>query len=643
MRLRSAGLIAAVAALTVGALLWRPSGSASTFAPREPILATPLRVAFETGLDSLIVALDSLQATTAGNDRSRSLAAFRSTRTDYKRVEGLVEYFAPGVAGFLNGPLPDDDGDAPPRPLGAPAAFQRVEVALAGDVPMAGGSTPRGPLKVDVVAMRRVVVTLRAEMQFISVGELEMLDAARLEIARVTTLGLAGVDAGASDNALSESAEALEGMRSLIRTEAATAPDNASRERWAAIDTTLGNAATQLRQEHRFDHLDRLTFIAQFAAPASLAVARMRVTLARRAPPRRRVWRDDAPSVFDTGALDASAYAPEYAPSANPALIALGRRLFFDPRLSGPKTRSCVSCHDPAKAFTDGQARAHTLTASGQATARNTPTLWNSAFQPRLFADERAGSLEEQVALVLASQAEMQSSAQLAASRLREDASYRAEFARALWGRPDSVVTELSVRVALAAYVRSLAAFNSRFDRAARGDTTALSPRERAGFTLFMGKARCGSCHFAPLFNGTMPPTFTTSEPEIIGVRQRVMARDAILDSDPGRAGVDHIELHRFAFKVPTLRNIALTAPYMHNGAFTTLEQVVDFYNRGGGVGLRAPRPVLTLSAQPLHLTDQERRALVAFLRALTDTVVAPPTRPSVASRLPRDRSVAET
>jgi len=184
-----------VAALTVGALLWRPSGSASTFAPREPILATPLRVAFETGLDSLIVALDSLQATTAGNDRSRSLAAFRSTRTDYKRVEGLVEYFAPGVAGFLNCPLPDDDGDAPPRPLGAPAAFQRVEVALAGDVPMAGGSTPRGPLKVDVVAMRRVVVTLRAEMQFISVGELEMLDAARLEIARVTTLGLAGVDA----------------------------------------------------------------------------------------------------------------------------------------------------------------------------------------------------------------------------------------------------------------------------------------------------------------------------------------------------------------------------------------------------------------------------------------------------------------
>jgi cytochrome c peroxidase len=192
------------------------------------------------------------------------------------------------------------------------------------------------------------------------------------------------------------------------------------------------------------------------------------------------------------------------------------------------------------------------------------------------------------------------------------------------------MVTGLSVRVALAAYVRSLTALDSRFDRAARGDTAALSAAERAGFTVFMGKGRCGTCHFAPLFNGTVPPEFATSEPEIIGVPVRGRT---VVDADVGRAGVDQMEQHRFAFRVPTLRNVARTAPYMHNGAFATLEQVVDFYDRGGGAGLRKPLPALTLSAQPLHLTRGERSELVAFLRALTDTVVAQSADRSVAAQ----------
>jgi cytochrome c peroxidase len=630
MRVRSILLLAALLALAAFVRLTPSRSDAAAYTPRKAVPATPLRVAFEEGLDSLAVALDSLGAVSGSGDHARLASSFREARGRYKRVEGLLEYFAPSVAGLLNGPLPDGDGDAPPRALGAPAAFQRIASAINGDDALGSASVRSAAIRSDAGSMRQWVATLRGTTQFITVRELDVLDATRLEIARVTTLGLAGVDVDLPDDAAEESAEALDGMRALARVAEVDALGAVPSEAWTAIDVKLRDAAGALRREPDFERLDRLWFITAFSTPAAAAVASARARVATGAPVRRRVWRTDAASVFDRGALDASAFAPEYTPSSTPELVALGRRLFFDPRLSGPATRSCASCHDPDRAFTDGQPRAATLGAAGRATARNTPTLLNAAFQPMLFADERAGSLEEQVGAVLASQTEMASSAQLAAERLRDDPSYRAEFGRALPGRSDSMVTGLSVRVALAAYVRSLTALDSRFDRAARGDTAALSAAERAGFTVFMGKGRCGTCHFAPLFNGTVPPEFATSEPEIIGVPVRGRT---VVDADVGRAGVDQMEQHRFAFRVPTLRNVARTAPYMHNGAFATLEQVVDFYDRGGGAGLRKPLPALTLSAQPLHLTRGERSELVAFLRALTDTVVAQSADRSVAAQ----------
>jgi len=164
---------------------------------------------------------------------------------------------------------------------------------------------------------------------------------------------------------------------------------------------------------------------------------------------------------------------------------------------------------------------------------------------------------------------------------------------------------------------------SSRFDRAVRGDSTALTTGERRGFNLFMGKALCGTCHFAPLFGGTTPPDLLEAEPEVIGVPAEAIARRARLDLDPGRSGFDGEPLHQHAFKTPTLRNVALTAPYMHNGVFRTLQEVVDFYDAGGGAGLGLTVPNLTLPADSLHLSRQEKRDLVAFLEALTDTAYA--------------------
>jgi cytochrome c peroxidase len=207
----------------------------------------------------------------------------------------------------------------------------------------------------------------------------------------------------------------------------------------------------------------------------------------------------------------------------------------------------------------------------------------------------------------------------LRATRVAGDTSYRRAFAAVIPAGQGPPVTSATLRAVLATYVRSLVRLDSRFDRAVRGDTSALTGAERHGFTVFMGKARCGTCHFAPLFSGAAPPDLVRSEPEIIGVPVRDVARGAAIDPDSGRAGVDHVAEHLHAFKVPTLRNVARTAPYMHNGVFASLEQVVDFYDRGGGLGIGASVPAQTLSSRPLHLTPAERSDLLAFLRSLTD------------------------
>src|SRR5207245_681362 len=253
--------------------------------------------------------------------------------------------------------------------------------------------------------------------------------------------------------------------------------------------------------------------------------------------------------------------------------VALGGRLFFDPALSRRGRRSCAACHQPALAFSDGRARA--VVDPGHGFVRNTPTLLNAGMQLFQFADQRAPFLEFQVEAVMQNPREMDLPLAEAARKLGGDSALVARFAGALGKPPREALTPQSLGVAIAAYVRSLRAMDSRFDRAVRGDTDALTASERRGFNLFLGKAACGTCHFAPLFGGTVPPTYREAEPEVIGVPAKPVARGPRLDPDPGVFAVDKAPLHRHAFKTPTLRNVALTAPYMHNGVFRTLEEVV--------------------------------------------------------------------
>jgi cytochrome c peroxidase len=205
----------------------------------------------------------------------------------------------------------------------------------------------------------------------------------------------------------------------------------------------------------------------------------------------------------------------------------------------------------------------------------------------------------------------------LSAQKLWQDKTYRELFAVAYPAKGRVVIDTTEIKNALASYVRSLTALNSRFDDYMRGDQKRLSQTEITGFNLFMGKARCSTCHYLPLFNSTLPPRYMQMDAEVIGVPKSRNSR--AIDPDPGLFGLQPMKFNRHAFKVTTVRNTAKTAPYMHNGIYKTLEEVIDFYNKGGGTGMGLKVPNQTLAADHLQLSAQEEKDIIAFIKALNN------------------------
>jgi cytochrome c peroxidase len=323
-----------------------------------------------------------------------------------------------------------------------------------------------------------------------------------------------------------------------------------------------------------------------------------------------------AATLFDQDALNPNFFVGTLEARSSLQKVALGKDLFYNPIVSAG-TRTCGSCHQPELAFTDGLPKSEALH-QGKYVGRNAPTLLYAGFQHAQFYDMRSPTLENQAMDVIANKDEMHASVEEAAVRLSQKPAYVKAFASAFPTMEEEIKPRY-VLMALAAYVRSLSPFKSRFDLHMRGEGGQLTSEEIAGFNLFMGKGKCGTCHFMPLFNGTAGPSFSTTEGEVLGVLQSPKSKKPVIDPDEGRYSHNKIEELRFAFKTPTLRNIAKTAPYMHNGAYKTLEEVMDFYNKGGGAGLGLELEHQTLPADPLELSAQEQKAIIAFLNSLSD------------------------
>jgi cytochrome c peroxidase len=391
---------------------------------------------------------------------------------------------------------------------------------------------------------------------------------------------------------------------------------------FARADSALAATAAALDTTQAPDAADRLSWLARHALPAARLLPAARDAAGVPLPTDPRPWRAASATPYDADAFDPTAYARTITDGTTEARVALGATLFNDPALSGTGGMACVSCHMPGHAFTDGKSRSTPLPGS-KAVLRNAPTLLNSGVQAAQFADARAASLEDQVFDVVHNADEMRGSLEASAARYAADPVMRARFVEAFRGTADTVVSATSIRRAIAAFVRSLTALDAPFDRYVRGDTAALTLAARRGANVYLGKGKCATCHFLPLTNGTVPPVYTKAELEVIGVPATATWRNARVDPDEGKGARTRFALHRFAFKTPTVRNSAVTAPYMHNGVYRTLGEVIRFYNVGGGAGLGIALEHQTLPPDRLELTPAEQADLTAFLEALTDTMPA--------------------
>ncbi len=286
-------------------------------------------------------------------------------------------------------------------------------------------------------------------------------------------------------------------------------------------------------------------------------------------------------------------YPADNVPTAD--RVELGKMLFFDPRLSGSEWISCATCHNPALSWSDGLP---TMIGNSMAKGhRSTPTILNTAYNQTQFWDGRAKTLEEQALGPIQAPGEMNQDLAGLATRLGKIEGYRQMFDKAY---PNEGITDKTIAKAIASFERTVVSTEAPFDRWRKGDKNAISVAAQRGFKLFEGKADCVACHQG--FN------FADDGFHNIGLPHQ----DHDVE-DMGRFAHRKVKVNKGAFKTPTLRDVEMTAPYMHNGAYPTLDEVVEHYNKGG-VNLENLDP----NMKPLNLNSQEKADIVAFMKSLT-------------------------
>jgi cytochrome c peroxidase len=549
---------------------------------------------------------------------------YRHLRNAYKQIEFLLEYTDPTlVKEYINGaPLPRLEKTAPSLLVLEPVGLQVIDELMA-ELP-------------DSASAAQLLVqteTLKATMQVYQwqtkIYDRYIYEGAFVALIRLFSLGLTGFDTPGTLAGIEDAKSVLESLKSFLSLYqvALTAKKP---ELYAQIEKLINASIKALNEGKNFDEMNRFAFLIENLNPliAKLNEAKLvlEIETMEEVNPGNNALNFEAKSLFDSNLLQKDFYLklpPNY---RNDKVKALGKLLFYDPILSANNMRSCASCHNPKLAFTDGLPKSRSIK-KGEFIQRNSPSLINAVFAERYFHDLRASSLEDQTEHVIFSKEEFNTTYFDVFQKLNGSATYKKMFDAEFADFTSGSINRTTLSYALAAYVGSLTSFNSPFDKAVRSaNSTMLTSNQIKGFNLFMGKAACGTCHFAPVFNGTTPPLFFDSESEVLGVPSDASQKVWTLDDDKGRAEgrfKEKVDFYEHSFKTSTVRNIVLSAPYMHNGSFKTIEAVMDFYNKGGGVGHGLVVPYQTLASDPLNLTKSEIESIIAFMYSLEDTSYA--------------------
>ena len=583
----------------------RPSATAR-------IDAQALYASFAAEADTLLMVSEAYQK--LQNSQSSLKKALSETRLAYKRIAFLLEYYYPAFTeAHLNGaPLLHAEKYSTHSLVKPPKGLQVLdEMIFAEDA-----AQQRSEIAILCRELANKCRELQPELNRKTFLLEEVVEACRMELIRLFSMGMAGFDTPGSANALPEAASAIDAMRTVLDGQAIL-QDTRYADRIAPL---LESARQQLLTSPDFNTFDRLAFLKAYINPLYQQLAHLQSDLGLEAavpfPTGRNV---QSANLFAPDFLDPYFYTELQRQEDNASLRTLGRQLFYDERLSRSGDMSCATCHKPELAFTDGLPKSDS-NVKGETVLRNAPTLLNAVYADRFFYDMRAFTLEQQAEHVIYNMDEFNTEYEAILSFLNKDKGYARQF-KAIFGR--GRINRDRFAKALSSYVLSLQSFDSPFDQYVRGETTALSDEAKLGFNLFMGKAACGTCHFPPTFSGLMPPYYTKNESEILGVLQSPYSLQKKADPDPGRQNnglhYEDVWIYGQSFRTPGLRNVEKTAPYFHNGAYPTLEMVLEFYNHGGGAGLGLDVPNQTLPPDALGLSPKEKDAIVAFLKSLTE------------------------
>lgn len=599
-------------ACLLGLFILLSACSAKERAAEKPI---PLQMQdqYLQDLEETLLAVDRMKQT---DDADSLRSFFFEARLKFKQTEPLMAFFKASAYKALNQPnlmIVHEGGNGIENE--PPQGFQVVEELLAED------SLDMDVIRAEVANMYRTLQLEKANVNIAVSSDYHFLWLLRDSFMRIMALGISGFDSPVFHHSLPENKQVLLSLMDYLELHKSKFQDKQLYDQWMV---ELKQSAESLDQQD-FDTFDRYSFIKNHIHPL-LSLWKRTATDWNVNFPFETKLSYEAETFFDTATFNTAKFAPSYSPPPSREIVSLGKQLFFDKNLSGSKTMSCATCHQPEKYFTDGLPKSKAN--DGKELLRNSPTLLYSALQNNQFYDARVANLENQIMDVVNSEREFHSDLNRLKETVESSEVYKARF-KALY--KDSV-TSRNIRNAIAQYIRTLVPFNSKFDRNISDKENSLSASEINGFNLFMGKAGCGTCHFAPVFNGTVPPSFSHTELEVLGVPELAVFANAAIDPDSGRYNLFKAELKKFAFKTPTVRNVSRTAPYMHNGVYNTLEEVVKFYNVGGGSGIGIDLHNQTLPSDTLGLTDQEISDIIRFMQSLEDDIKPSPALISMGS-----------
>ncbi|MHA7059074.1 cytochrome-c peroxidase [Aquimarina sp. M1] len=550
-----------------------------------------------------IAYLDTLEIVGSKGENAQTI--FKNARIAFKKAEPFASYLNPEVGHRANGPaLPifKEDNSKILNPVG----LQKIEESLYE------GNVTEEEFGYEIRITKGLLLNLQKNIQKRTLNPKRFFVATHQQLFRIISLGISGFDTPVSHLGIEETIVSLESLQYVYEETIGFLIKNKNIELDKEFKNNIARSIRFINQNKDFESFDRYTFIREYMNPITRNWVAIRKESELWEGERSFPFNFDAPTFFEEDSFNVTYFTPPSNRNPSDKQIALGEKLFFDKNLSKKKEMACATCHKPDRAYADD--KVSNLDNTSNPLQRNTPTLINSVFQKSFFWDGRSANLLDQISAVFTNKKEFDSGVHEFSDAILQDTTYIKLFKEAYGGVSNR---NRDVIKAISSYISTLNGFSSKFDKNIRGEEDTFTKEEKKGFNLFMGKALCATCHFVPLTNGTVPPFFKETEKEVIGVPETKENKQ--LDDDLGFYWKFEEELHRGMFKTPTVRNTALTAPYMHNGVYNTLEEVMEFYNLGGGSGMGFDLVHQTLPFDELKLDQEELKALVAYVKTLTD------------------------